>query len=64
MDTNWEWCPIENEYIVLDTNTIKHKIVKIPIKKFHWKSFDEKTRIGWRGPIMLWKDVKNKIYYD
>jgi hypothetical protein len=28
-------------------------------QKIHWLEFDDSTRIGWRGPIMLWTDVIN-----
>ncbi len=26
----------------------------------HWRKFSDDTRVGWQGPIMLWKDVYDK----
>lgn len=58
MDTNWTWWELKNNKIL-----ITHKILNIdeeltPNKKAPQKDiseFDKNTRIGWKGPIMLWK---------
>lgn len=62
MDTNWKWWPLENNEI-----KIFHEILNIskelpPNKKVpqkHITEFDKNTRIGWRGPIMLWSELDN-----
>jgi hypothetical protein len=35
-------------------------------KPKHWSTFPRSTRIGWRGPIMLWKDVNEQpnVYWS
>jgi hypothetical protein len=68
LKTNWTWVPVKNKMV-----TIKSEIVdrgkKIPKSwkpiNMHWEEFPEKTYVGWRGPIMLWKYLKNvpKIYW-
>jgi hypothetical protein len=68
LNTGWHWSPLCEEYMILDTTTKNHRITKLPPKdqqKIHWSQFDDDTRIGWRGPIMLWKDVEDdiKIYW-
>ena len=58
LQTNWTWYPIDE----LDG--------KIPLdqtgKHIHWTEFSDITRVGWRGPIMLWDKLKDlpQIYYD
>jgi hypothetical protein len=32
---------------------------KDKILELHWTNFPETTRVGWRGPIMLWKKLEN-----
>ncbi len=63
--TNWNW-------IVLNTNDntihIKNEILSesesIPSDRtkvnLRLQDFPLRTRVGWRGPIMLWEHVKNK----
>ena len=55
--TDCVWKPLNGEYMIIKTNQ-KNSI--------HWTDFNDETRIGWRGPIMLWKDVKKgeKVYFN
>lgn len=69
MNTNWTWCPLEN-----DRTKISHEMLNIsdeftPNKKApqkHITEFDKNTRVGWRGPIMLWNELNNlsNVYLD
>ena len=38
---------------------------KLLNKKKHWSEFNNSTPLGWRGPMLLWKDLKNlpKIHF-
>jgi hypothetical protein len=68
--TNWSWSAINPEDGKIHvTNNIfdcgkEHKNWKPIHKKI--SEFPKTTRVGWRGPIMLWKRVYEmpKIYYD
>ena len=35
-------------------------------KKKHWSNFPSNTRIGWRGPMVIWNKLDNlpKVFYD
>ena len=68
---SWErFCTnVELDVTSLNTNCmwdmIKDKHIVYGNKKKHWTKFDDNTRIGWRGPMMLWTDVKKgiKVFY-
>ena len=59
LGTNWKWSPIFKEYITLKNDFVNGRIKKLdkPIKK-HWSEFPDSTRVGWRGPIMLWEKLE------
>lgn len=62
MDTNWKWYALENNEIKI-TYEVLNKGEKIPKGKKapykHITEFDKNTRVGWRGPIMLWDELDN-----
>ena len=69
LETNWKWCSIENGYVNI-TNEVLKSSETIPDywqpKHLHWTEFPETTRIGWRGPIMLWENLdkmSSEVYY-
>lgn len=41
------------------------KLSKLLGKKTHWTKFPKKTHVGWRGPMILWSDLKKlpKLYF-
>lgn len=60
--TGWWWSPLDGEYIVLDTSYSNGKITKKKKKKVvkkHHSEYRDDTRIGWRGPMMLWEHVES-----
>lgn len=57
LTSNCVWHPLDQEYIIFDKS---HKLEKNIKNKIYWEDLDENTRIGWRGPIMLWKDIEKK----
>lgn len=70
LETYWKWCLIdETDGYIHITYEIVKKGEKIPEnwkpKHIHWTDFADTTRVGWRGPIMLWSKLANapKIYY-
>jgi hypothetical protein len=67
LPTNWTWMAIDNEHIEIKNEIIKEG-AEMPFDrptKMHWEWFRDDTRIGWRGPIMLWEDLKDlpQVYY-
>ena len=54
---------IRDEYLPRDWKEIPSHWK--PIKK-RWEEFPKTTRAGWRGPIMLWKDLSKygQVFYD
>lgn len=71
LDTFYHWVPLdENDGKIHITDEILPVGVDaIPAhwkaKHIHWKDFANTTRVGFRGPIMLWKDLKDMpmVYY-
>ncbi|AYV75426.1 MAG: hypothetical protein Terrestrivirus1_300 [Terrestrivirus sp.] len=58
LQTDWTWYPIDELDGKIHSDwTTKH---------IHWTEFPDTTRVGWRGPIMLWDKLKDlpQIYYD
>ena len=59
MNTNWTWAPIEPEdgMLHITSKIVKHGETQPshwgPIHK-HLSDFSTSTRVGWRGPMMLW----------
>ncbi len=66
LETNWSWCAIADDGCIHITNEMVYVGEEIPghwkPKHMHWKEFADETRVGWRGPIMLWKDVDGQVY--
>lgn len=67
--TTWEWYELQDGWINVRQEYLASK-QKIPI---HWSpihkhisEFEPATRVGWRGPIMLWSKLadKGKVFYD
>lgn len=56
------WAPLEDDGYL---RMIPHKGSKLPKIVKHWTKFSDNTRIGWRGPMMWWKDLKERppVYY-
>ncbi len=69
LNTYMIWVGLENDGMVhIEYEIIKegNKIPKGWIEThIHWKDFPKTTRVGWRGPIMLWKKLEKlaKVYY-
>ena len=55
------WYPLQNGYLPAKD---PQRAFKLLGKKTHWTKFNKKTHVGFRGPIMLWSDLKKmpKIY--
>ena len=70
LETRYTWCALENDGFIHITDEVIKCGEKIPTewkpKHIHWTKFPDSTRVGWRGPIMLWEKLKNKtyVYYD
>jgi len=70
LETNWEWYAISQQdgYVNITNEILKSGEI-IPkhwkSKRIHWTEFPETTRVGWRGPIMLWEDLDKmpNVYY-
>lgn len=59
LETNYTWYPIdETDGKIHITNEIVNEGEEKPShwkpKHLHWTEFPKTTRVGWRGPIMLW----------
>lgn len=58
------WYPLENGHLPKnnpqDVSSFQND------KSKSWKEFDPNTRIGWRGPMILWENIDNlpRIYYS
>ena len=71
-DNGWTWMPVDCDgpYLTLDSISSNGRIINVPKnkqKRIHLSKLDNSTKIGWRGPIMLWDDLrkhKDKVYYD
>ncbi len=70
LNTYWIWCAIDGtDGKIHITNEIVKNGEKIPPhwkpKHIHWTEFSDNTRVGWRGPMMLWDELNNlsSVYY-
>lgn len=67
LNTSWDWTPIQNEYVDIETEALSPDISinKLKSKRIHWSRFPEQTRVGWRGPMMLWDylSILPNVYY-
>ena len=63
MNTKWTWAPVKNGVIQIDNAFLDGDSQwAVNSRKIHNKSQDEfpdSTRVGWRGPIMLWDKLSN-----
>ena len=63
LNTSVKWCAVNSDgYIHIDqdiTPTCGHLSPNRKIIDMHWREFPTHTRIGWRGPIMSWKYLKD-----
>ena len=50
-----EWYPLQNGYLPAKH---QHKRTRLLGKKTHWTELNKKTLVGFKGPIMLWSDLK------
>ena len=62
-ETYWTWAPVhEDGSIHITDEYLPRGRDKIPegwkAKHINWTEFPETTRAGWRGPIMLWENLK------
>lgn len=69
LPTNWTWVDIPDDGIINITRDIigtGEKLGPNKNKPMHWSEFPGSTRVGWRGPIMLWEHMKKmpQVYYD
>lgn len=57
------WYPL-NDKGILPLKSVNSG-VKLLNKRTHWSEFSNSTHVGWRGPMILWKDLKNlpKIHF-
>lgn len=58
LDTNWDWVAPDKDGKIHITTEELCEGDEIPSdwksKHIHWTQFSENTRVGWRGPMMLW----------
>jgi hypothetical protein len=56
------WYPISNGYLPARD---KQKVFKLLDKKTHWTKFAKNTHVGFRGPLILWSNLKKlpNIYF-
>lgn len=54
------WYPTKDGYF-----PAKDGYPKLKYPKTHWTKFPPKTKVGWRGPMLLWEKVKTqpKVYW-
>lgn len=70
LQTNWRWVAVEEDGFIHITTEVVNEGEEIPShwepKHMHWSEFPDTTIVGWRGPIMLWDNLKNmpQVYYD
>lgn len=57
------WYPLKNNFLPKE-DPQKFAFFSYPEDK-HYMDFNDKTRVGWRGPMLLWSKMKNQpdIYY-
>ncbi len=69
LPTNWTWCVLDDDGTINITSERLKEGEEIPPERkpicMHWTEFPTSTRVGWRGPIMLWDDLDKygKVYY-
>jgi hypothetical protein len=70
-DTYAKWAAIEDDgSIHITSEYLPQGVDMIPdgwkAKHIHWTEFPETTRVGWRGYVMKWNDIKDmpQVYYD
>ena len=66
LQTNWKCAAITSEdHKIHITNEMMNSGENIPVgwkkKHIHWDEFPKTTRVGWRGPMMLWENLKDEI---
>ena len=63
LNTNWDWIPLnENNEIVIDNDILIEGLPKLPHKNqtiISIDKFPDLTRVGWRGPMILWKYIES-----
>ncbi len=72
LNTSWTWSPLDNDKMIHVTNYVKTKGQKGPPEGWgpihkHISEFSPSTRMGWRGPIMLWSrlvDLGEVFYHE
>jgi hypothetical protein len=60
LNTRYKWCNIESNGKIHITKDMERRVNKDMTRKWeeiskHWTDFPDTTRVGWRGPIMLWE---------
>lgn len=63
----WKWMPLDSDQILrLESNCSRCSKNSKSKKGIKWKNLPTNTRVGWRGPMMLWKHLESapKIYYE
>lgn len=62
LNTYWKWYGLSDDNKIHITQEILKDNQKIPKhwkkKHAHYSEFSDNTRVGWRGPIMLWDKLK------
>ena len=67
-ETNWTWSAIEDDGFIHITSERIIDGEKIPKEKIpsewkakhiYWTEFPDSTRVGWRGPVMLWDKLSD-----
>ena len=69
LDYGWGWMPLTDGVMIIDETLIAadyniRQLDDDEIFQRKWTEFDVNSRIGWRGPMMLWDNLKYfpKIY--
>ena len=70
LDTYWSWVdvnPMDGKIHIVEEVIERGKSIPDHWKPKHvpWADFPKETRVGWRGPIMLWKELDefNYVYW-
>lgn len=65
LQTFSRWCKVDEKdgKIHITSEYLPQGMSEIPSiwkpKHIHWTEFPDTTRVGWRGPIMLWSKLKD-----
>lgn len=59
-NTSWTWMVLDGKNLTITTTYNNGKITNLPLgcqQHVNYDNLPKSTRVGWRGPVMLWDDV-------